>query len=339
MTKTVISPFPVPSDFGLRNGTGDFSTPIAAADFLIPSQTPGIELFLRNKHLPRSTGFGPDRTILYVHGATLPAETVFDLPIDGLSWADHLALNGWDVWLVNIRGYGHSTWPNAMRLPADANPPVSTTEEAVADFTAAVNFIRAERRLDSLQLLGWSWGTVIAGSFAARFPAAARALVLVTPLWAHPDPATAPAYPKTAWQEWTLAESRRRSQTGVPPDQADAILPASTVALWEQAVRTSQPPAAERVPEVFRSPTGVLADPAWRGQAPYDPGAIIAPTLIIRGEWDNLTPGGMSLGLFDRLKSARLRSLTEIPRASHFVMAETGRTLLFDEVQAFLTRV
>lgn len=318
----------------LGGSTPDRLAKIATQDYAIPSGVPGIELFLRNKKPVGLKNFTPERTVLYVHGATLASELVFDLPIGGTSWADDLARRGWDVWMVDVRGYGRSSWPEPMRQPAEANPPVATTAEAVADFTAAADFIRSKRRLDRLQVIGWSWGAVIAGSFASLRPDQVESLVLVTPLWVNDTAAAQPPLPKAAWQEWSLANSRIRIQKGVPEGQAAAILPPATVALWEQAVRASQPEAAE----LFRSPTGVMADLAWRGQPPYDPGRITAPTLIIRGEWDELTPRAMAQSLFGQLGNARLRTLTEIPRASHFIIAETARDSLFAEARAFLGR-
>jgi pimeloyl-ACP methyl ester carboxylesterase len=310
---------------------------VVAEDFKIKSPAPGIELFVRNKRLAETQNFRPDRTVLYVHGATLASELVFDLPVGDNSWADDLARNGWDVWLVDVRGYGRSTWPEALRAPAENNPPVATTDEAVADFAAAADFIRAKRGLDSLQIIGWSWGGVITGAYAATNPDKVSALVLVAPLWAFDKPILTSA-PKKAWQEWTLADSRARIQKGVPTEQARLILPDSTVALWEKAVRDSQPDVAGRSPELFRSPTGVVADVSWQAQPPYDPAAIKARTLIIRGEWDDLTPRSLSLSLFTQLKNAKLRELIEIPAASHFIIVEQSRDRLFDEVRNFLSR-
>jgi len=308
---------------------------VVVEEFRIPSPAPGIELFLRNKRPAGLKKFTPERTVLYVHGATLASELVFDLPIGGRSWADDLAEQGWDVWLVDVRGYGRSTWPAALQQPAEANPPVATTAEAVADFAAAADFIRAKRKLDRLQLIGWSWGAVIAGSYAAAQPRTVDALVLVAPLWAFDTPVI-PNPPQKAWQEWNLADSRSRIQKGVPADQASLILPPETVALWEKAVRESQPEAAKQSPERFRSPTGVLHDVSWRAQTPYDAGAITAPTLIVRGEWDELTPRSLSQNLFAQLKNAPVRQLSELPRLSHFLIAETGRESLFREVRSFL---
>src|SRR5579875_813601 len=79
---------------------------VVREDRMIPSTTPGIELFVRNKHLSDMGKPDPSRTLLFVHGATYPAETSFDLPIDGASMMDLFARAGFDVFLVDVRGYG-----------------------------------------------------------------------------------------------------------------------------------------------------------------------------------------------------------------------------------------
>ena len=49
--------------------------------YMIPSADPDIELYIRNKHPAGVTTFSADKTLLFVHGATYPAETSFDLPL------------------------------------------------------------------------------------------------------------------------------------------------------------------------------------------------------------------------------------------------------------------
>jgi alpha-beta hydrolase superfamily lysophospholipase len=78
--------------------------PIIAEDHLIKSSTPGIELFVRNKHATNLREWTPDRTLLFIHGATYPAETSFDLPVEGESMMDMFARAGFDVFLVDVRG-------------------------------------------------------------------------------------------------------------------------------------------------------------------------------------------------------------------------------------------
>src|SRR3954447_21170595 len=77
---------------------------LTTEDYRIPAADPGIELFIRNKR-PAAGLPDPSKVVLYVHGATYPAETAFDLKLDGLSWMDFIAGHGWDVYLVDVRGY------------------------------------------------------------------------------------------------------------------------------------------------------------------------------------------------------------------------------------------
>ena len=52
---------------------------------MIPSPSPGLKIFVRNKHPVGMTRFTPERTVVFVHGATYPASTAFDLELGGLS--------------------------------------------------------------------------------------------------------------------------------------------------------------------------------------------------------------------------------------------------------------
>jgi pimeloyl-ACP methyl ester carboxylesterase len=123
---------------------------------MVPSD-PGVSVYVRNKRLGSMTTFTAEKTVLFVHGATYPAETAFDLPLGGMSWMDYIAKAGYDVWLVDVRGYGRSTRPAAMDQPPQANPPFATTEEAVRDVSAAVDYILQARTVPRLNLIGWSW--------------------------------------------------------------------------------------------------------------------------------------------------------------------------------------
>jgi hypothetical protein len=79
---------------------------------MVDSGDPGIRLFIRNKHPAGMTQFRSQRTLLYVHGATQAASSTFDLNIDGDSWMDYIARQGYDVYLVDLRDTGG---PHARR--------------------------------------------------------------------------------------------------------------------------------------------------------------------------------------------------------------------------------
>ena len=84
---------------------------VVAETFVIPAVDAGIQLHVRNKRLEGRDSFPGERVVLFVHGATYPSETVFDIDLPGGSWAEHVARKGYDVYLVDVRGYGRSGPP------------------------------------------------------------------------------------------------------------------------------------------------------------------------------------------------------------------------------------
>src|SRR5262244_3339443 len=135
-------------------------TRLVTEEMMVKSPDPGIEIYVRNKHPADMTAFRPERTVLYVHGATYPASTAFDLKLDGLSWMDYIATRGYDVYLLDLRGYGKSTRPPEMAQDAKLSPPIVRGDTAVKDISAVVDFILARRSIPRVSLIGWSWGTV-----------------------------------------------------------------------------------------------------------------------------------------------------------------------------------
>jgi len=125
----------------------------------------------------------------------LRAFATFDFPLEGLSWMDYIGQRGWDVYLVDVRGYGRSTRPPEMDQPAASNPPIVTTDVAVKDVGSAIDFILRRRGLSKLNLMGWSWGTVIMGAYTADHADKVGRLVLYAPGWLRASPPAAAANP------------------------------------------------------------------------------------------------------------------------------------------------
>src|ERR1044071_1734656 len=78
---------------------------VTMQEFMVPSSDPGIQIYVRNKHRADMKKFSADKTVLFVHGATYPAHTAFDLQLAGLSWMDFIASRGFDVYLLDLRRY------------------------------------------------------------------------------------------------------------------------------------------------------------------------------------------------------------------------------------------
>ena len=164
------------------------SPKLESSDVMIPSGDAGIDLFVRNKHPAGMESFSSDRILLYVHGATYPSETAFDLPIEGVSMMDMIAARGFDVYLVDVRGYGHSTRPPEMSQPAAANKPIVSTDVAARDLGAAIDYILKKRGVSKIEVMGWSWGTSIVGLYTSGHNEKVDRLVLYAPQWIRTEP-------------------------------------------------------------------------------------------------------------------------------------------------------
>jgi hypothetical protein len=170
--------------FGLSmNVKAENKTDLIMEEFMIPSLDPGISLYVRNKHLKGAETFPSEKILLTVNGSTYPIETVFDLKLNDLSWMDYIARHGYDVYLVDVRGYGRSTRPPEMDQPAEKNEPIVRTEVAVKDVSAAVDYIIKRRGVSKINLLGWSWGTAIMGWYTVQNNDKVNRLVLYAPKW------------------------------------------------------------------------------------------------------------------------------------------------------------
>lgn len=309
------------------------SATVVSEDLRVASD-PGIELHLRNKHI-KADEFAAERVVLFVHGATFPASSTFDVDLPGGGWLSYVAMRGYDVYALDIRGYGGSTRPPAMSQPAEANPPFAGVHEAVRDITAAVDFILKRRGVKQLTLIGWSWGTTTTATFAAQQPDKVRRLVLVAPVWLGVQP---PPF-RGAYRTSTKEAARAFAIRGIPPSRIDEISPPANFDTWWAATLATDAEGARRSPPVVRAPNGAVDDFArlWAaGKPPYDPANIRAPTLLIVGDWDEITPPVMAQGLYERLTNASERRLVRLSEGTHFLAIEKHRLRLLREVQNFL---
>jgi pimeloyl-ACP methyl ester carboxylesterase len=312
---------------------------LVAESYHVPARDPGIQLFVRNKRPAEMTQFSAEKTLLYVHGTSQAASSTFDLALDGISWMDYIAQRGYDVYLVDLRGYGGSTRPPEMEKPAAENPPIVRTDVAVKDVEAAVDHILARRGLTKLNLMGWSWGTAIMGRYATQNSGKVNRLVLYAPPWTSEAPTTGSQAPLGAYQTWTMEQARSRLQIGAPEEKKKDLMPAAWFATWSAAALATDPAGAKQTPPVVRTPNGTVQDTReyWlAGRALWEPSGIKAPTLIVVGEWDAATPVVGAQAVFGKLSNAPDKRLVQIGEGTHLILLEKNRMHLFREVQSFL---
>jgi pimeloyl-ACP methyl ester carboxylesterase len=317
------------------------SQALVTEEMMVKSPDPGIEIFVRNKRPAAMTSFRPERTVLFVHGATYPAHAAFDLKLDGQSWMDYIAARGYDVYLLDVRGYGKSTRPKEMAEDPKSNPPIVRGDTAVKDIGTVVDFILARRNIPRLNLLGWSWGTTLMATYTTQNPGKVERLALYAPVWirqtaslVQTGPGPTPAY-RTVRRDAALG----RWLTGVPEDKKTALIPAGWFDAWADATFASDPEGAKQNPPVLRAPNGVVQDGLeffGAGKPYYDPAKITVPTLLVLGEWDRDTPPYMAQTLFPLLVNAPGKRFVMLAEGTHTIMMEKNRLELFKAVQGFL---
>lgn len=316
----------------------DASFSLTQEEFMVPGADPGIQLYVRNKRLATLNRFNPDNVVLFVHGATYPAETGFDLRLDGVSWMDVLARQGYDVYLVDVRGYGRATRPPEMDQPAQQNKPIVNSDVAARDYAAAADWIRARRGIDRLVVMGHSWGTVITSVYATRHSDKIHRLVLYAPVWLRNTPSlTDSGGALGAYRQVTIEQARARKDAGLKP--GIKLQPDHWFDAWAAETFASDPVGSQAVPKFVRAPNGVVEEGrnTWNKGIPvYDPSRIRVPTLLILAEWDADTPPYMAQTLYPLLTNANPKRLVILSEGSHSIMNEINRFALFREVSRFL---
>jgi pimeloyl-ACP methyl ester carboxylesterase len=289
-----------------------------------------------------------DRVVLFVHGAGTPSEVSFDVPYQDYSWMAYLASAGYDVFGMDMTGYGRSTRPAAMNdpcglatdrqagfatAPCPAGPQHSLTTMASDwdDINWVVDSIRALRHVDKVSLVAWSQGGPRAGGYTAQHPEKVNKLVLLAPAYNRNTSATAPAKMppegvpfNTQSRDEFYANWDR--QVGCP-DQYDRTAAES---VWSEML-ASDPVGATWGSGVRRAPSV----PTW-GWTPAAVAKTTVPTLLVAGAHDKQVNPERVRELFSDLGSAQ-KVFVDLACSSHNAAWERNHLLLFKASLEWLT--
>jgi pimeloyl-ACP methyl ester carboxylesterase len=286
----------------------------------------------------------PGNVVLFVHGAGTPAEVSFDVPYKDYSWMAYLANAGFDVFSMDMTGYGRSTRPPAMNDPcnlskeqqarfvpqliaapcAPSHPaPITTMGSDWNDIGAVVDHVRALRGVDKVSLVAWSQGGPRAGGYAARNPEKIARLAVLAPAYNRTGPLDAPnpfpsgnaSFNVQSHADFTANWDR---QVGCP----NQYEPAASASVWNEML-ASDPIGSTWGTGVRRAPQV----PTWGFNQ-----AIVAkmqiPFLMIAGVHDKQVLPERVRELFADLGSTE-KVIVDLACSSHNAMWETNHLLLF----------
>lgn len=278
--------------------------------------------------------------ILFVHGAGTPGEVAFDVPYQDYSWMAYLAKAGYDVFAMDMSGYGRSTRPLAMNDPcnlaADQQKSLFGKECAASygqqmttiasdwnDIAGVVDHIRAVRRVEKVTLFGWSLGGPRAGGYAAQNPDKVNKLVLLAPAYrrggfgAKPAqvPAAGPAFATQSREDFDANWDR---QTACP----EQIDPKARETVWADML-ASDPQASTWGPGVRRAPLVTVW--GWNESVVKK---MQTPSLIVAAALDKQALPGNVRALYEDLGASQ-KVLLDLGCASHNALWEKNHLLLF----------
>jgi pimeloyl-ACP methyl ester carboxylesterase len=250
----------------------------------------------------------------------------------------YLAAAGYDVFSVDMEGYGRSARPPQMDDKCNLSPqqqlqfashcaqtyPGALTN-ALSDWNdigAAVAYIRKLRHVKKVNLVGWSQGGPRAGGWAAQHPDQVARLVLLAPAYNRNTRAQTPPLPvpgvvfNTQSRDEFIANWDRQAPC---PGQYD---PGAAAAVWEEML-ASDPVGAKWSPPVRRAP--IASSFGWTTQRVK---AMRTPTLMISGVNDRqVLPERVRDFHADLGSPAKV--FVDLGCSSHNAMWEKNHLLLF----------
>ncbi len=320
------------------------------ADAWVDSE-PGIRIFVREIRASMQEEVGTP--VLLIHGGGPGSLPNFDPTIPNYSLGEDIASAGHVVYMMDVRGFGNSTKPAALDSTDAKAPPAVSSDEAVKDVSAVVNWILRRSRESKAALAGLGAGGLWAALYTAKNSDKVSHLVLLNALYG----VKAPWKPRRAFEDpknpgafnpgagaFFLADAR-----GLMADW-DGAIPGGDKSQWRDprvavayvklalagdATASTRTPPSIRIPGAFRKEHFEMSE----GKKLWDAKDILVPTLYVRGTLDDWSRPEDLHALHAGLVNAPQKQFVVIHDATHFLhldRPEKGRAAFIQEMLVFL---
>jgi alpha-beta hydrolase superfamily lysophospholipase len=269
----------------------------------------------------RKRGAGSSLPVLFlVHGSSLSAQSSYDLEVPGE--ADYSMMNvfaryGFDVWTMDHENYGNSS-------RTTANSDIASGAE---DLKAGIDLVLRETGQRRVHLFGESSGGLRAGVYAMARPETVDRLILA-------------AFTYKGEGSPTLA--KRAEQLGYYRTHNTRLRDREMIhgIYTRDKAGTTDPKIADIVADKElkfgdQVPTGTYLD--MTANLPVvDPAKVLAPVLLLRGEYDGIATVEDLTEFFKRLPNGD-RQFSILPGAAHSLIVNINRRQTWHAVRSFLS--
>lgn len=297
------------------------------------SHIPGLSIALLHK---ATAVVSDDYAVLFLHGSSFPAALSFGFKMNGYSWIDDMAANGYNVYALDFLGYGYSGRYPEMETSLSKGRPVGRALDVCMDVDKAVDLIIRRTGKSKVYLVGHSWGGSVSALYASRYPDKVCKLALFAAITARWD-STSVERIDGAFEMMTPDE-RIKAMKNLTPFEKPCQLEQEVWGGWGSAWLASDPLASKFKSNRVRFPSGPSQDveDMLHNNPYYNPAGIRVPVLIIRGEWDKYPDNADGEKLFRALENAPYKKYVVLEKGTHVMHLEKSRYQLYDEVFHFL---
>lgn len=295
------------------------AAPIWSAEYW--AQKGSVRLYLFRKRMGAPKPGEPPRPVLFlVHGSSNSSRTSYDLRVPGrgeYSMMNVFARYGYDVWTMDHDGYGRS----------GSSGNNSDFASGVEDLKAAVPVVMRETGRQKLHFYGTSSGGIRAACYVQVEPDRVGRLIL-----------GAFTYKGNGAAEIARRRKRIDALRASPRRKRDAAMIRSI--FTRDGHPSSYDPAvaeaiiAEEMKFGDSVPSGTYLDMAANLPV-VDPGKVLSPVLMTRGEWDGNSSNDDLLDFYRQLPNGD-RQFVILPRVAHSAGYSNNRHLLWYAVKNFL---
>src|SRR5579872_229111 len=278
-----------------------------------------VPLWMFRKRVGAPKAGEPSKPVLFfVHGSSVTSRC-YDLHVPGhgqYSIMDEFAGYGFDCWTMDHENYGKSGRTSGN----------SDVKSGAEDLKAAVEVLTKETGRQKFHFLGESSGALRAGMFAMMEPDRVDRLILAAFTYKGTD---SPTLTKRAERlDYYRTHNMRKRDRDMIRSIATRDKPGTSELAAVEALADVEMQFGDQIP------TGTYLD--MTANLPLvDPKKVMAPVLLIRGEYDGIATVADLQDFFGQLPTGD-RQFVVLPGVAHSVVLATNRQLFWHAAKSFL---